>query len=144
MRRGSLVDLVVSKGPHPITVPDFTGGNAAEAAKTLRRLKLDVKVTRRHDDTVPEGDVIAQDPSSGTLFRGDTVELTVSRGPVMVEVPDVVQMGLADATATLEKAGFRVETHHSSLYVGLQYVVGQDPGGGTKAPQGSVVVLSLV
>ncbi|MGN6129499.1 MAG: Stk1 family PASTA domain-containing Ser/Thr kinase [Nocardioidaceae bacterium] len=144
MRRGSLVDLVVSKGPHPISVPDFTGGSAAEAVKTLHRLKLDVKVTRRHDDNVPKGDVIAQDPSSGTLFRGDTVELTVSRGPVMVDVPDVVQMGLADATATLESAGFRVETHHSSLYVGLQYVVGQKPGGGDKAPQGSVIVLSLV
>ncbi len=144
LRRGSVVDLMVSKGPHPITVPDFTGGSAAEAIKTLRRLGLKVDVSRRHDDNVPQGDVIAQDPSSGTLFRGDTVQVTVSRGPVMVDVPDVVQMGLADATAALESAGFQVETKHSSLYVGLQYVVGQKPGGGDRAPRGSVVVLSLV
>ncbi len=144
LRRNSLVDLVVSKGPKPIDVPDFTGGSGAEAAKALRKLGLTVQVVRRHDDTVPQGDVIAQDPDQGTLFRGQKVQLTVSRGPVMVDVPDVVQMGLADATATLEAAGFQVQTQHSSLYVGLQYVVGQKPGRGTRAPRGSTVVLSLV
>ncbi len=144
LRRGTAVDLVVSRGPKPVEVPDFTGKNADEAVRALRGLGLSVELTRRHDDTIPAGDVIAQSPREGTLFRGDTVNLKVSTGPVMVEVPDVVQMGVADATAALEAVGFQVQTTRSSLYVGLEYVVGQKPGGGEKAPRGSVVTLSLV
>jgi serine/threonine-protein kinase len=144
VRRATAVDLVVSRGPHPIDVPDFTGKDAQQAVRTLSGLGLDVKVTRKHDDTVPAGTVIAQDPAGGQLFHGDQVRLQVSTGPVMVAVPDVVQMGLADATAALQQAGFRVKTVQSSLYVGLQYVVQQNPGGGEKAPRGSVVTLSLV
>ena len=33
--------------------------------------------------------MIRQDPASGTLFRGDKVTLVVSKGPVLVKVPDV-------------------------------------------------------
>ena len=34
--------------------------------------------------------VITQDPTTGTLFKGDTVKLLVSLGPELVEVPNVV------------------------------------------------------
>jgi serine/threonine-protein kinase len=101
-------------------------------------------VTRQHDDQVPEGDVLAPDPASGTLFRGDTVRLVVSPGPVMVQVPDVKGMGVQDATRKMEEAGFQVRTAHSQIYVGLQFVVDTDPGRGTLAPRGSVVTLYLV
>jgi serine/threonine-protein kinase len=144
LRRNSAVDLVVSKGPRPIDVPDLTGKNAEEAVRTLEGLGLRVETRRRHDDQVPEGNVVSQSPHSGTLFRGDRVQLVVSKGPLMVEVPNVVQMGIADATSTLEQAGFKVKTHRSSVYVGLQFVVGQKPGGGELAPKGSVVTLDLV
>jgi len=144
LKRGAAVDLVVSKGPKPITVPDLTGTHAKDAVKALRKLGLQVDVSRENDDTVPRGDVISQTPDSGTLYRGDTVSLRVSKGPVMVRVPDVVQMGTADATAALQAAGFQVEARHSALYVGLEYVVSQSPGRGEMAPRGSVVVISLV
>jgi serine/threonine-protein kinase len=88
--------------------------------------------------------VVSQDPSSGTLFRGQTVDLVGSKGPVMVEVPQVRGMGVEDATKTLEKAGFKVETAQSKLYVGLGYVVDSDPKHGELAPSGSVVVIYLV
>jgi serine/threonine-protein kinase len=138
------VDVVVSKGPKPIPVPDFTGKDAREAVRTLRGLGLKVDLTRDNSDTVPKGAVISQSPRTGTLFRGDTVGLDVSKGPVLVQVPDVTRMGTADATRTLQAAGFQVRTEQSSLYVGLEYVVGQNPSGGSMAPQGSVVTLSLV
>jgi eukaryotic-like serine/threonine-protein kinase len=144
LKRGTAVDLVVSKGPKPITVPDLTGTHAKDAVKALRKLGLQVEVSRDNDDTVPRGDVISQTPDSGTLYRGDTVSLRVSKGPVLVRVPDVVQMGTADATAALHAAGFQVEARHSALYVGLEYVVSQSPGRGEMAPRGSLVVISLV
>jgi beta-lactam-binding protein with PASTA domain len=138
------VDLVVSKGPRPIEVPDFTGKSAARAEQVLTELGLEVEVTRENSDTVPEGDVISQNPSSGTLFRGDTVQLVASKGPLMVEVPAVQGVGVVEATQRLEAAGFQVQTTRSDVYVGLEFVVKSDPPQGTLAPQGSIVTLYLV
>jgi eukaryotic-like serine/threonine-protein kinase len=144
LRRGAAVDVVISRGPKPIDVPDFTGEDAGEATRALRKLGLKVDATRRHDDAVPQGDVIAQAPNAGTLFRGDTVELVVSKGPVLVEVPDVKRMGVEDARRTLEDLGFEVDTEHAELYLGLGYVAGSDPDAGTRARKGSTITLFLV
>ncbi len=144
LKRDSAVDLVVSRGPKPIKVPDFTGKPAERAEAELTDRGLEVSITRENSDEVPEGDVISQDPSSGRLFRGDTVELVVSEGPVMVEVPGVRGVGIEEATRRLEEAGFEVETEKSDVYVGLEFVVSSDPPQGTMAPRGSTVTLSLV
>ena len=65
-------------------------------------------------------------------------------GPVLVEVPQVVRMGLAAARSRLEAAGFEVEVSEASLYIGVQYVVATDPKAGTRAPKGSTIVVSIV
>ena len=100
--------------------------------------------TEVNNDTVPKGRVISQSPDSGTGQQGDVISLVVSKGPVMVEVPNVVRMGLAEARERLEAAGFRVEVRESSLYVGVKYVVCTDPSGGTMARKGSTVIVSVV
>jgi serine/threonine-protein kinase len=93
---------------------------------------------------VPKGDVISQSPDSGRLFRGDTVQLVVSKGPVLVEVPDVRRMSADQATATLTAAGFRVRVLREPVYVGLGLVVKEDPSTGTRAPRGSTVAIYVV
>ncbi len=144
LRRGTAVDLVVSRGPAPIDIPDFTGEDAAQAEQELTDLGFKVETTEENHDTVAEGDVISQSPSSGTANRGDTIDLVVSKGPVLVEVPEVTSMGIEEATKAIEAVGLRVETERSNLYVGLGYVVGQDPGADQMVPKGTVVSLSLV
>jgi eukaryotic-like serine/threonine-protein kinase len=144
LKREAAVDLVVSLGPEPIEVPDFTGRSAERAEQVLTERGFEVEVTRENSDEVPKGDVISQDPSSGTLFRGDTVRLVVSEGPVMVEVPQVRGVGVDEATRRLEDAGFEVRTERSDVYVGLEFVVQSDPTQGSMAPQGSTVTLFLV
>jgi eukaryotic-like serine/threonine-protein kinase len=144
LKPGAAVDVVVSRGPKPIEVPSFIGEDAGEAARALHGLGLRVGVDRRHDDIVPAGDVVAQDPNAGSLFRGDTVHLVVSTGPVLVAVPKVTGMGVDEATRALEDAGFTVETRRSDLYIGVGYVVGFDPDEGEQVPRGSTVTLSLV
>lgn len=145
VRPGTTVELVVSKGPRPIDVPDLTGRPAAAAASELRGLGFRVDVVdKTYDDTVPAGAVLSQTPAAGTGFRGDLVEIVVSKGPPVVEVPDVVGAGIDDARAVLDEAGFVVEERRSATYIGLGYVVAQDPAGGESAPPGSTVVLSLV
>jgi eukaryotic-like serine/threonine-protein kinase len=144
LKRDAAVDLVVSQGPEPIEVPDFTGRSAERAEQVLTERGFEVEITRENDDEVAEGDVISQDPSSGTLFRGDTVRLVVSEGPVMVEVPQVRGAGVDEATRRLEEAGFEVRTERSDVYVGLEFVVQSDPPQGSMAPRGSTVTLFLV
>ncbi len=144
LKRGTPVDLVVSKGPRPIPVPDLSGQAVGKAERQLTKLHLTVHLTWQHSDSVAKGQVVSQSPSTGTLFRGQTVDLVGSRGPVMVTVPHVKGMGVQDATAALQAAGFKVTTAKSQLYVGLGYVVSSDPGAGAKAPRGSVVTLYLV
>lgn len=142
--RGSAVDVVVSRGPRPIPVPDWTGKDADQATTALRKLGFEVTTTRQHSDTVDQGEVVTQTPDSGTGAKGDTVTLVVSQGPVLVTVPRITGMGLADARAALEAAGFSVRVTHASIYLGLQYVASSSPGSGDRAPKGSTIVVRVV
>ena len=144
LRPGSAVDLVISRGPRPIDVPDLTGLAQAKAERRLEQLGLTPAVSEEFDDEVAEGEVISQEPADGTLARGDEVALVVSLGPELVAVPSVKGAGVDAATATLEAAGFRVATKRSAVYVGLQYVLSTDPPEGSMAPKGSLITLVLV
>ena len=144
LRRGTAVDVVVSKGPRPIKIPDFTGKPAGTAEEKLTELGFEVETSEVNSDSVDKGRVIAQTPNSGAGQRQDVISLIVSKGPVMVEVPKVRGMGLQEATSRLEAAGFQVEVKRSDLYVGVQYVVSTDPSGGSQAPRGSTVVVTVV
>jgi len=83
MPTGSPVDLLISSGPELRTVPDNLVGNSFEEAETLIVLEgLKVLSLQIYDPDVPEGIIIATNPSSGKeLFRDSFVELTVSLGP---------------------------------------------------------------
>ena len=145
LKPGATVDLVLSRGRKPIEVPDFTGESFETASAALEKRRLQVSVTsEQYSDTVAEGDVISQDPSSGTLFRGDTVSFAVSLGPELVEVPRVRAMGVEAATELLEGLGFEVETERSDTYLGLGFVSNSDPGEGEEVPKGSTITLFLV
>jgi beta-lactam-binding protein with PASTA domain len=135
---------VVSKGPHPVKVPDLTGKDAGEATKALRTLKLQVDTSQVNSDTVAKGDVVSQSPSTGRLFRGDTVRLVVSKGPVLVDVPRVIGSGADAAESTLEAAGFSVRMERVEYYIALGVVVKQSPGSGDRAPRGSTVTIYVV
>jgi serine/threonine-protein kinase len=140
---GTKVALVVSKGRQPIDVPDYTGKDATDAAKALADLGLTVDATQQENsDSVPKGRVISQDPTGGTLYRGDQVTLVVSKGPVMVDVPNVVGKTLREARTILEDAGFAVKVE-KALGGLFQTVRFQDPEDG-RAPKGSTVTLTIV
>ena len=144
LKKGTAVALTVSKGRKPIEVPDLTGKNAKNAARNLAALGLAVDATRQENsDSVPKGRVISQSPRDGTLFKGDTVTLVVSKGPVLVEVPNVVGQQVQRARRILEDAGFTVEVREA-LGGFFHTVRLQDPGAGSKVPKGSTVTLTIV
>jgi beta-lactam-binding protein with PASTA domain len=143
---GFQVDLIVSRGPRPIHIRDWTGASADRAVRVLRAQHLEVDTSdQEFSDSVPEGRVIAQDPLGEVLHPGDGVFLTVSRGPQLVEVPgDLRAMGVEAATELLQGLGFHVEVVHSDLYLGLGFVASSSPGPGSTAPRGSTVIVRIV
>ena len=145
LRPDAVVDLVVSKGPRPINIRDFTGADADRATAWFERRDLEVDTTSEHSDTVAEGDVISQSPDDGTAFAGDSVDLVVSEGPELVEVPGgLVASGVEDARERLEAEGFEVEVDNDDGYIGLGYVFRVDPPSGTMVPAGSTITLYLI
>ena len=145
--RGFQVDLVVSRGPRPIHVRDWTGRSADRAVRVMRAQGLQVDTgDQQFSDSVPRGHVIAQDPVAGrVVHRGDTVSLTVSKGPELVQIPGNLRaMGVDAATALLEGLGFQVKVERSDIYLGLGYVADSDPSPGSMARKGSTVVLKIV
>ena len=143
-KRDTAVDLLVSKGPKPIKVPDFTGRDAEAAETWFSRRDVEVGVTERFHDEVADGKVISQSPDSGVTHRGEKVELVVSKGPEMIAIPRVRGQRVKTATETLENLGFEVVTENSSIYLGWGIVGQVDPGEGSMAARGSTVTLTLV
>ncbi|MHB8671972.1 MAG: PASTA domain-containing protein, partial [Acidimicrobiales bacterium] len=101
--RGSKVDLVVSSGPPVVTVADVRNKPLADALAALQAEGLvPVRTANGFDDNVPEGQVIATAPAGGTTApKGSQVQVTVSKGPEFVAVPDVRNLSVEDATARL-------------------------------------------
>lgn len=144
VRHGTAVALVISKGPQPLPVPDVRGMDQASATKAITEAGLTPKVASEavFDKKVPAGAVLRQSPSDGTLNRGGTVTLTLSKGPRMVEVPNFIGKGAKQAEKELKKLGFDVEVQN--VFGGiLGLVQGQDPVD-TAAPEGSTVTLRVV
>jgi serine/threonine-protein kinase len=146
LRPDAAVDLVVSKGKKPIEVRDWTGKDADRAEEALSAQGLEVdRSSEEFSDSVPEGHVIRQEPTTGTLYRGDTVRLVVSQGPQLIEIPGgLVASGVDSARAKLEALGFVVDVVKNDHYIGVGYVYSVDPGSGEMVPKGSTVVLSVL
>lgn len=138
----SAVTVTISKGRQPIRVPNVVGKSEADANNAIRKAGLTVSRQEEHSDTVAQGVVISQDPSKGTVHRGDSVTVVVSQGPELVDVPNVVDMRREEATTTLQNAGFQVQTDNVfGGYFGI--VRSQSPAAGTKARKGTGVKIAV-
>jgi serine/threonine-protein kinase len=144
LKRGAKVSLTLSKGPQPIPVADVVGQSKQDATSRLEDAGLTVDASHEDYSTkYDQGTVMAQSPANGTLHRGDTVELTVSKGPEMVEVPDVNGKQAGEAEQILTRAGFEV-SYRKVLGGVFQTVRLQQPEAGSMAPKGSTVTLTIV
>jgi beta-lactam-binding protein with PASTA domain len=103
------VTLLVSLGP----LPNVSGLSVDAATAALADVNVSVasETQRTFSDSIAEGIVIQaiSQVRDAPVKPGDTVVLVVSRGPDLVEVPDVAGDTIADAVATLKAAGFAVD-----------------------------------
>ncbi|MFJ5259186.1 Stk1 family PASTA domain-containing Ser/Thr kinase [Streptomyces sp. NPDC088387] len=143
-RAGSAIALVVSKGS-PVDVPDVTGEDQADARQELLDAGLKVRIAaERVNSEFDQGQVARQSPGADTqLTEGDTVTLTLSKGPQLIEVPDVTGDSVDDATQELEAAGFQVEEDRGLLGLFGDTVKSQSVDGGDTAPEGSTITITI-
>ncbi len=139
LKRDEVVQLVVSDGPQPVAVPKVVGLPVDEAKVAITEAKLRAEVTEKFSKTIAAGVVISQSPERGTADKNSVLEIVVSKGPPLVEVPGVVGKTLTEATQILQGVGFQVSV--SDFPGGTDTVLNQSPNGGDKAPEGSVVTL---
>lgn len=131
--RGTVVDITVSRGPEPRTVPNAPAGATFEQyAALLQQLRLVPGRVDEFHPTIPPNQLIRIAPPPGSEVARDTaVTVVVSKGPA-VTVPPVVGLPLAQAIATLQQAGL-VITETSGNGAVLQ----TDPPAGAVVPRGS-------
>jgi serine/threonine-protein kinase len=140
LKAGQVVTVVVSAGRPRVQVPDVAGRRAEAAEDILAAANLKARPERVFDDNIPGGRAVGTEPATGTAVPwGSTVVLRISKGPDLVEVPDVVGLPKKEAERRLAAAGLKARY---VLPVGSR-VVEQSPGRGEQARRGSSVQLLL-
>jgi serine/threonine-protein kinase len=128
-----------------VQAPNVVGLQQNVAQRRLNRAGLAVRV-RYIASSKPSGQVVNQSPTAGTLVKkGSRVQISVSVGPnaTTTQVPDVVGQDQQTATTTLQDAGFEVQVINLPATDPSQNgnVIDEQPGGGSRAPQGSTVTI---
>lgn len=142
--KGTPVQLLVSVGAIP-SVRGLTV-EAAQAALSARDLTGIVGGESEFDNEVELGNVLRLERTTDSPVRpGSTLTIIVSRGPDLVEVPNVVGRSIDDAVDILEAAGFRVLLD-TNVPPGLRDsplapVQSTNPAGGERALRGGDVTV---
>jgi len=144
-KQGSTVTIIVSSGPGDATIPFVRGSPRAQAERRLKAAGFRVDVRREFNEDVAQNRVIETSPSERSrLERGSTVTLVISRGPRMVEVPDVVGKDRDDAERLLEARGLQVSfTDREDADKEPGTVLQMSPAAGTKAERDATVTLTV-
>ncbi len=118
-----------------ISVPNVTGMTAAQATTHLQELGFNVT---SHIDGNPDEVIIKEQvPKYGNaLIENSTIQLyqNENQEKTMVEVPNIEEMGIGQAIATLKARNLNINIDGSS---GI--VVSQDPSFGTQVEEGTII-----
>lgn len=138
--------VAVKAIPKYAQVPDLFGVALLEAEDELNQLQLKISVQEeRYDSTIAQGHIISQKPTAERLLlAGEEVEVVVSKGEELINVPAVTNLTSQEATATLEEKDFVVKPFIvDSETVKVGYVVSQSPLPNEKMAKGSTVTISV-
>lgn len=88
--------------------PDLVGKNyKTDIKNSTLYTHYRIAMTEDFSSTVPEGCVIRQEPVAGTLVteQAPTIQLVVSKGPMLVEMPDIIGWTQNNASKKLDESG---------------------------------------
>ncbi len=133
--------LVVSVGP----VPDVTGLPVGEAEAAITDAGLEfVYADAEFSDEVPADHVISAGPESEPVHPGDTIVITASKGPDLIEVPNVITgQTVAQAREQLEALDFTVTSNVPAFLEGAVVASVQSPAAGERVKRGSEITVNF-
>ncbi|MFC5176252.1 Stk1 family PASTA domain-containing Ser/Thr kinase [Nocardioides taihuensis] len=138
-----LLPRMFESPPDDVRVPNLIGLTEKQARTEIGNAGLAVgDVEYRDNEEVPRNEVFEQDPNRDTYAApGSTVDLVVSSGKPLTEVPFVVNLQKKAAGQQLQAAKLqpRFEERESDEKAGQ--VLETDPAGGQQVPEGSVVTV---
>ena len=131
--------------PKMVKVPDFVGHTVEEAESLAQENKLKITVTKYvNSSTVKEGLICEQSAVAGTEIEARTeIEVYVSTGPKVVEVPSVIGYYEDEARTILKKQNFVIKEtiyeFNDKYEKDMVYL--QNPAEGTMAAEGTEITL---
>lgn len=136
VKRGQIVEVVISKGNPKVKVPSVEGQSLPEAQISLAGLHLRVGRQSLIHSNEPANTVLAQVPAPDELVESATeVDLLLSDGtlPPSYLMPDLLHKPLEQAFKTLRPAGITIQKITSEVHDDLDSgtVLSQDPAPGT-------------
>ncbi|RKD27833.1 serine/threonine protein kinase [Caminicella sporogenes DSM 14501] len=126
-----------------LEIPDLTNVSYEIAKNKLIEMGLKIDLEReQYSKKVEKGYIITQLPKAGEIVKeGYTVRVTVSKGPKMVEMPNLIHKDLDEAKIILENNNLSIKEiihkYDNDLPVGM--VIDQIPKPNTKIEEGSQV-----
>ncbi len=130
-----------------IPTPNLVGSTLGESRASCSDLGLVVVVDNRMDrygDNIPEGNVVWQNRTPGTLIkRGTRIHVGQSLGPLVLTVPDIVGKTSRTALLRLSQLNLRLGTISYFAHRELRNTVATEPPIGTVV-EGQTAVSLLV
>ncbi|MFV9673419.1 MAG: PASTA domain-containing protein, partial [Acidimicrobiia bacterium] len=145
----SLVDLVVSKGPFSLEVPDTSGMSAEAAQLELAQAGFSNVVTDvEFSPDIAAGFTIRTDPEAGRVVgRDTTITVWVSEGPEPTTVPNLEGKTVGEANTAAEGANLVLVENGTSEVTAASGLEGrvatQDPGAGETVDSGTEVRITI-
>ena len=141
--KGSEVQLVVSKGPPPVNLPNVVGKMKDEATKRLEAQHFQVSITEEFSNDIEEGRVMSQSPTGAEAPYGSTITLTVSKGPEQFPAPDFRGLSKSAAQTLADTKGLVLNFQTVPGTTG-SVVFSQSPGVGVTVRFGDTITLFMV
>ena len=129
-----------------VDVPDFVGQFYSTVEHSVRYSSFQLVKVEAYSNDQPSGKIIAQSIDAGTkVSEGTTIELTVSKGPEKISMPNVIDATYDDAAARLSALGLsvsRIEVYNDGTHVSGT-VKSSSVTAGSQVDKGAAVVLSV-
>ena len=144
VRSGRVVQIVPSRGPELLRVPDIGGKTLLEAEIILiQEGFVRGQLTTRSSETIPAEHVIEQNPRPGfPAERGQEIDIVVSTGPVIVELtaPSLIGLSEREVVDKLNELGLsigKITPEYDLATYGT--IIGQSPQAGERIRPGDAI-----
>ncbi|MER7535555.1 Stk1 family PASTA domain-containing Ser/Thr kinase [Streptomyces sp. NPDC097704] len=133
-------------GPQKVTVPQLVGQTMQGAQERANNVQVKVQQAGTERCDQPKDTICRQEPAASETAKMDvdgTIQVYVSEGAPLVEVPDVVEQSQDRAEQRLKDSGFKVKVEQEESAEDPGTVLKQNPDGGTKAEKNSEITITV-